>query len=279
MDEAQSRTSRMVYTADVFAALSLAERTALRETLVCTACQADAYFIRQARNGRRACFGARPHEDDCELASFITEDGGGAALDEVDEKINAGNVFKLEPNRDRTIRHVRHDPGAGSNVGGSAARYIRRGSREARVSSMNLSRLLRQLVLRPTFRTSKTLLIMSDDSRQTVRSGCVHLSQIETKHRNRLRVYWGTLRFAKLKDGGGAWLNTGWGSPTLVVRDDDELERLLVQAGVEELEDLSGSFFAFMGRLRLAASMKEYLFVEDLEWLALRTFAEDEGTN
>ncbi|WP_293788073.1 hypothetical protein, partial [uncultured Aeromicrobium sp.] len=34
-------------------------------------------------------------------------------------------------------------------------------------------RLLRQLVLREAFRNSNTLLILSDDTRQTVKSGCV----------------------------------------------------------------------------------------------------------
>ena len=65
MEEAKSRTTGSVWDAEEFAALSLAERDAIRETLTCTACGADAYFIREARNGRRACFGARPHRDDC----------------------------------------------------------------------------------------------------------------------------------------------------------------------------------------------------------------------
>ncbi|MFD5215279.1 hypothetical protein [Microbacterium sp. NPDC058345] len=90
---------------------------------------------------------------------------------------------------------------------------------------------------------------MSDDTRQTVRSGCVHLSEIEDKHKNRLRVYWGTIRFPRPKEDGGAWLNTGRGSPTIVI-EEDELVTLLERSGLEELEDLSGSFFAIMGKLR-----------------------------
>lgn len=106
------------------------------------------------------------------------------------DKINAGDVFRIDPNRARTIRHVAHDPSAEAAAGGSAFRYTRRGSGNPRLSSMTLARLLRQLVLREGFRRSGALLILSDDTRQTVKSGCVHLSDIEDKHRNRLRVYW-----------------------------------------------------------------------------------------
>ncbi len=279
MEEAKSRTTGVVWDAEEFAALSSGERDSLRETLVCTACGADAYFIREARNGRRACFGARPHREDCELASFVTDDGGGAPLDEVDELSNAGDIFRIDPNRGRNIRHVRHDPFAPASTGGSAVRYTRRGRGNVRQSSMGLGRLLRQLVLREPFRRSQTLLIMSDDSRQTVRSGCVHLSEIEEKHRNRLRVYWGTIRFPRAKDDGGAWLNTGWGSPTIVINA-EELATVLERSGLEELDDLSGSFFAIMGRLRETANGKQYFFVnEDVDWMAVRPFVQDETLN
>lgn len=279
MEEAKSQATGLIYDAEDFAALPVSERDLLRDSLICTGCGADAYFIRQARNGRRACFGARPHREDCELASFVTEDGGSAALDEVDQQINAGDVFRIDPNRARTIRHVVHDPSAPQSSGGSAARYTRRGNGMVRQSSMTLPRLLRQLVLREAFRRSNTLLILSDDTRQTVKSGCVHLSDVEDKHKNRLRVYWGTIRFPRSKEGGGAWLNTGRGSPTIVI-EEDELQAVLTRSGLAEIEDLAGSYFAFMGRLRRNPAGREFFFInEDIDWLAIRTFVEDAGIN
>lgn len=279
MDEARNRTLGVVYDAEHFAALPAHEREGLRDSLMCTGCGADAYFIRQARNGRRACFGARPHGEDCELASLSTEDGGSASLDEVDERLNAGDVFRIDANRVRSIRHVRHDPGQEPSTTGSAVRYTGRGKGTARVSSMNLDRLLRQLVLREKFRRSKVLLIMPDDSRQTVRSGCVHMSELEDKHFNRLRIYWGVIRFPRPKDGGGAWLNTGSrGSPTVVI-EQLQLEDLLERKGLTDLDDLSGSYFAMMDRVRRAGSGGRYLFANDLAWFALRPYGDDEAVN
>lgn len=279
MEEAKSLTTGRVYWADDFAALPPAERDALRDSLVCTGCGADAYFVREARNGRRACFGARPHTADCELASLATESGGSAALDEVDERINAGDIFRIDPDRPRVVRHVDDDPTAETARAGSAVRYSGHGRGGKRVSSMGLARLLRQLVLREGFRKSKTLLVMSDDTHQSVASGCVHLSEIEEKHRNRLRVYWGTIRFPRVKEDGGAWLNTGRGTPTIVI-EEEELKRLLDRARLAELDDLEGSYFAFMGRLRRQESGREYLFVDhDADWLAVRPHSQDEEVN
>lgn len=126
MEEARLRSSGTIIDAYELNALSTSQRAAYRGELACPACDADAYFIREARNGRRACFGARPHYENCELASYLTEDGGASALDETDELINAGDAFQLEPNRRRSIRHVNHDSEAAQGTVG-AVRYIRQG--------------------------------------------------------------------------------------------------------------------------------------------------------
>jgi hypothetical protein len=278
MEEAGIRGSTLVYFASEFAKLPLTEREQLRENLVCMSCGADAYFVREARNGRRACFGARPHGEACELASFVTDDGGSGKLDETDERINAGDVFRIEPDKPRKIKHVKHDPEGAASESTMALRYTRRGGRSVRTSSMNLGRLLRQLVLRPEFRRSSTLLILSDDSKQTVRSGCVHLREIEAKHLNRHRVYWGVLRYPRPREDGGAWLNTGFGSPTVAISP-SALEELMVTAGVEDLDDLAGSFFAYMGKLKRGQSGRRFFFADSAANLAVRLFDEDEEIN
>lgn len=279
MDEARLRSQGQIVDAHEFAALPTAERDSLRDELVCSSCGADAYFIREARNGRRACFGSRPHGEDCELASLGAIDDGSAALDETDQRVNAGDVFRIDPNRPRRIKHVRHDPDAPPHGSGTAARYTRRGGRQVRQSGMSLDRLLRQLVQRPKFRQSDTLLVMNDDSRQTVRSGCVHMKQIQDKHFNRLRVYWGVIRFPRPREDGGAWLNTGrFGAPTVAVGP-EILAALLEKLRMEELEDLSGSSLAIMGKLRRTKSGGRLLFADDVEWLAIRAVDDDLGLN
>lgn len=279
MHEALLRSSHSVVNADDFSLLSYAERTALRGDLACPSCRADAYFIREARNGRRACFGARPHDEDCELASLATEDGGSAALDETDERINAGDVFRLEPNRARAIRHVEHDPTRPPGSG-NAVRYTRTGSGYRRVSSLSMDRLLRQLALRPAFRTSRTMLELPDGSRGTVRTVCKHANDVtERDLGKRNRIYWGTILFPAMRDDGGAWLNTGSRRTLTVTIGSENLELLAEAKDLEYIDDLSGSFFAYAGPLRRGPSGKFLVFADDLEWLAVRPFDQDAELN
>jgi hypothetical protein len=205
-------------------------------------------------------------------------DGGGAALDETDERINAGDIFQLEPNRSGNIRHVRHDPALPSGTG-SAVRYTRRGSGMARVSSLSMDRLLRQLALREGFRRSNTTLILSDDTRGRVKTLCRHVAEVDDHDVGRRRIYWGTIRFPRPRDDGGAWLNTGSRlSPSVSIGPTD-LHGLMEAKGLDDIDDLSGSYFAVVGHLRSGPSGKLLLFVNDLEWFAVRSYAEDADLN
>ena len=278
MDEALLGRGGGVISADSFASLPGSRRATLREVLLCPACGAAAYFIREARNGRRACFGARPHEDDCELASIVTEFGGSAALDETDERINAGDEFRLEPIRHRAIRHVTHDPGSPLGTG-TARRYVGRGGSRPRVSSMGLDRLLRQLAIRPNFASSTTILVLPDDTRGRVRTVCRHTQDLGDSDVGKRRIYWGTIRFPRPTSEGGAWLNTGGRNSPTVLIDEDHLQSVLEVWDMALLDDLSGAFFAFYGYLRRGPSGKLLIFADDDEWFAVRPHEEDAELN
>ena len=85
--------------------------------------------------------------------------------------------------------------------------------------------------------------------------------------------------FPRSKEDGGAWLNTGRGSPTIVI-EEEELATLLERSGLDNLDDLSGSFFAIMGKLRHGPNGRQYFFVnEDVDWMAVRPFVDDEALN
>lgn len=127
---------------------------------------------------------------------------------------------------------------------------------------------------------SRTMLVLPDANIQgTVRSVCKHMNDVTEREINRRKIYWGTIRYPRPKDNGGAWLNTGSQlSPTVVI-EQDNLDILLQSKQLEDIDDLSGSFFAFMGWLRKSPSGKRLLFVNDIEWFALRPHEEDAGLN
>lgn len=95
MDQARIGTDGPTYTAEQFEALAGAERGQLKPDLTCPECQADAYFVRRAVNGRPAYFGARPHIGDCELATSGGE-GGFGQLEDADaiDAVDAGLILR-----------------------------------------------------------------------------------------------------------------------------------------------------------------------------------------
>jgi len=252
-------------------------RRSYAESLLCPGCDQPAYFIREARNGRAACFGARPHVEGCEMASTITDDGGTAALPTEEPRVAAGDEFVLRPVEaaGAAVRHVRHDPEAPGGDG-RARRYTARGAGGTSTPSMGLGVLLRRLVREPSFRESRAMLVLPDNTRGSIRDSCVEAVDADLGMRNERRLYWGTIRYPNEGDDGGAWLSLGRRGSAVLRLDPSTVEELLDRHGIDDLEDLQGASFVAYVPLRLAVKTgRLVLFVQDLDWFALRLPDED----
>ena len=245
-------------------------RDALRSGLICLGCRADAYFIRRARNGRPACFGARPHNLGCKLGADGTELRTTHHLEDAERREPAEGEYTLQPMRRDPIVHAQPDDTADE---GSAARGRRHvlpyvGGRS--LPNRNLSRLLRELVRDPSYRNSTDVLHMDDGTSTTVRDWCIHTTEVELQHRFLKRLYWGTVRYVA-HDRGAYWLNSGRGASPTVVLQPDGMEQLLRRKRVDEIEDLQGSAFITHSKLGYRESDKRFfLHVDDLDWFTVR---------
>jgi hypothetical protein len=144
---------------------------------------------------------------------------------------------------------------------------------------MTMDRLLRQLVTRPSFQKSRTKLILDDGTQGTVRSVCVNVLDATDRQVGRKKVYWGTFRYPEPTDTGGAWLNTGMRETPTIMASPELLVTLLKSKGLDDMEDLSGAVFVFLGKLRQGPSGKLLLFPDDLEWFGVRLFDDDVEIN
>lgn len=283
MYEAFCSVANRNFTAEQFGALPAVSRLAYRPTLTCTGCGADAYFMKTASNGRAACFGARPHEDDCELASADGETLVGGGLTEVETLLPQGESLRLRPVSISAPVHVSVDE-IDSSKPAAGKRHIGGGLETAGQASLGLNMLLRRLVREPAFRQSRVTLRLPDGTVGTVREHCVLIRSAGREHRDRIRIFWGTIRYARADDKGGAWLNTGgWGSPALHLTK-TMLDQLFISKHLTELEDLHGAAFIFYGALRMKRMAAEegdhdverfYLFPNDPEWFTVRLDQED----
>lgn len=271
MDLALSTIDSREYSATEFERAT--NRDALKPGLICPGCRADAYFIRRARNGRQACFGARPHNRGCRLGADGTDDRGTRHLPEAEQRDPIAGEFNLQPMRDKKVAHVRHEEGDDPDSGGRGRRHTLPRENGTSRPDRDLSRLLRELVRVPGYRDSRDVLHLDNGTRTTVREWCVHSSDAGLDLRRQKRLYWGTIRYVG-GSGENAWfLNTGRGeAPTLVLQPAG-MERLLKRKRISDVEDLEGASFITHSKLGYSNkndSPRFWLHIEDLDWFTVR---------
>lgn len=270
METALVKSTRQIFEAREFLELEDATREELRRDLACAACGADAYYVRPSRNGRPACFGARPHNEPCDVASQTTEKVTVESLTAGEQRAARTDGFTLRGADARPILHtVLDDPPVDSNKPGRTYTEGGGGARGSR-PGLKLNRLLRLLVVKPDVADAPTPLQLANGTQTTFREYIVPMGRVDRTHRDRERVYWGTIRYAKATED-GAWLNTGSRSEPTIRISNAALSQVLDFWELDEAEDLSGAAFAFWGRLRLGkrTPRKWFLFADSLVTFAV----------
>lgn len=251
--------------ADEYEEYTPALRRTYAESLVCTGCGQPAYFIRRARNGRAACFGARPHIDGCDMASAVSS---------VEEApVTAEDEFLLRPIEPRTERPEEPGEPPAPALGKGDHHQVEKGAGTGSFSSrsLRLNSLLRRLVRDPDFRYSEATLVLPDGARGPIRTLCVQAIAADARYQNRRRLYWGTIRYAHQDDAGGAWLNLGRRGSASLRLAPEIVTALLTRHHADDIEELQGAaFIAYLPLRKSTTTDRLFLFVEDLHWFALR---------
>jgi len=277
MYEARSTTAGRVFSAEQFEALDPALRSHHRESLTCTGCGAPAYFIRTAQNGRAACFGARPHGDDCEMASTDGEDSAPGSLEDADTIVATDSVFVLQPSRSRAITHVTEVDDDAGHAHRSCRRHTGPEAERTTRKSLALNKLLRRLVREPKFRRSKVALVVPDGTSTTIRKFCVPASTVDASRGRPRRLYWDYVSYVHEDTvRGGAWLNMRQkGSPGIRLNE-GMLASVKAAKKITDTGDLAGCSFLYYGALtRKAKTGKHYFSPQDPEWFIVRLAGQD----
>lgn len=267
MDTARCTLDGVVYHAHVFAGLPLAEIGLKRQYLECAECKFVAYFRKAATSGQDACFGARPHADDCSSRaqdSGRTEPGG----EEQDILNNPGEVIVLDLNFGAQAV-VHREPGEAGGQGGNGGRYVGHGQRQNARSTRRLRPILRNLVYSEQFRNSTQTIEIPDRGPHPINIFFVGFLDIKADHINRFRGYWGVIFDAKEAADGGIWLNTGRRENASVLVPSELKGELLKRYKINALEDFSGQHLLVLGTLNLSAQNKRWIKLEDVGFCAL----------
>lgn len=269
MDIALCTLDNHTYTSAQFSQLPFTDISEKRRSLVCPECGGPAFFRRQTRNGRAACFGARPHQPNCSL-SVLDENrvihGQGEIAEIIynpGERIVVDLVFGAQQHvhAEPDFNPIRGTARAGIHIGDNAANNARMHRR--------LSTLLRTLVESPEFRNSHQVLEILGNEIQ-VRDFFVPLLEIQPHHLNVTRGFWGMLSDVGADQNGTIWLNSGGRGNISFVIDDNSFRQVCERFNINEEEDFSGAYILVIGEARLSQNGKIYCSIQDPNMVCIR---------
>lgn len=266
MDAARCTQNDLVYNALQFSQLPAAELAEKRRMLVCAQCGAQAFFRKASRHGRAACFGARPHEPGCDLATVEPEQLGGGG-DDQEELINPGERIVVDFNFGAVNGRHGDDDGT-PGVAGRGGAFVGDGDRPQARMHRRLSSLLRNLRLSEQFRASHQILEIDGHGEVTVRDFFLKFEDVRTAHATQYRGFWGMIADARLSEG-DLWLNSGGRDNVSFCVAAERKEQLFERYGIEDLEQLAGAYALIFGTMHVSQNGKKYVVVEDVAFVAL----------
>lgn len=272
MEVARCLADGKTYHIDEFLQLHPQQIERYRKELICPECLAEAYFRSPSAKGQYACFGARPHEPDCSMATTSSGTVPPECVEDVEIIQNSGDSIvldldygahsdELNPFPSRGIAPRRQDQGT-RHVGPE----VRRTTRLIR----RLRPLLKNLIFSKAFRESPKLIEVPLREPRPVKDFFIPFNKIEERFCGRFRGYWGMVSSAEDSRDGGIWLNSGarWQFSILINPEiaDDFLRRFRI----DSLEDLAGCHVVVLGELRQSPQTGKLLvFADELDFISV----------
>lgn len=145
------------YTAFDFSSLPVDELERKRHSLICQGCGRSAFFRKESRSGRAACFGAS-HDDLCEYASPEYNPGNDGPGEQQDQLHNPGNTIVVDFNYGAAGDYEVQEDNRLPENRGRRGRYQGNGQRPNARTHRRLRPLLRDLINVEAFRNSEQII-------------------------------------------------------------------------------------------------------------------------
>lgn len=271
MDIARCTLDGNTYNAVNFSKMPPGEISEKRQNLVCTECGRDAFFRKASITGQAACFGARPHEDDCSFASEETQRVESEGGDE-DRLINPGQNIIIDLNYGAAPRvNVHVEPNSQVDDNNERGRHVGSRSRPDAKMQRRLSTLLRNLINSEEFRRSQIQYItLVDNAPITVANFFVNFTDVNDGHDNQFHGYWGLITDARMGKNGVLWLNSGGRGNVSCLIGDDNVNAFYQRYNIDDVEDFAGAYLLILGEKNTSQNGKPYVVANGLEFVALQ---------
>lgn len=270
MDIAKCTLDGRTYNAVVFAELSADEMSEKRRNLICTECEKEAFFRKESRSGQAACFGARPHKEDCTFASVETQHVDYEGGDE-DRIKNPGQRIVIDLNYGASPTHnvevmLNNLPQSNEKRG----RHVGQNPRPNAHMQRRLSTLLRNLINSEEFRKSQQLIEFEGRRPTTVNLFFVNFADVNDDHDAEFHGYWGLITDARLDQNDNLWLNSGGRGDLSCLIKAQYVDEFYKKYRVEDLEDFAGTYFLIIGEKNTSQNGKPYVASNGLNRFTLQ---------
>lgn len=243
-----------------------------RHHLVCTACGFPAHYRRQGRDGRDACFVARPHADGCRLATPEYEGAQAVAGNVEDEIFTTGQRIIVNFNIGTTTVTTAAPPTGGAADRGGQRGRNNGGTTPRDVTSRKMSKLLRTLIDSEEFRRSPQIIEIPGQGNYVAADLFVNFSDVTDEHLETYHGYWGQITDAKVGYYSRTlWFNPGGEDDMSVLLDERYIGEVFQLFNIVAPSQIAGAHLLVFGKLKRAQiNGKRFVQITDPRLFTLR---------
>lgn len=261
MDLALDTLENKHYEANAFNAKPAPWIAEHRLALQCIQCGAQAFFRKRSVSGQAACFGARPHAEDCELATQTSDEGERAEAVEKFVRENPGGHFDLQLVLPKPA--IRNTPVAGldpTGASGQAGQFTKWWKSQESSSNIGAKQALINLAISAEYRGStQTVATPKSGGKVAIRDFFIPFKAATSETAGLERGNWGTI-FKPVVSGDVTWLNIGTKDQMSILINDAVRADLLAAYSLTDLDDLTGAYVLVVDELKVnKAGTKKYL--------------------
>ena len=242
----------------------------MKRFLECPECHGPAFYRGLTRNGREACFGARPHIPGCTLATLEHDGETTGQGNEEDELLTTGQRIVLDFNFGTAEAGEGAQPAGVPIATGNAGTQGDNGPAVRGTMTRRLGPLLRSLIESDEFRRSPQVIEVPVIGEFTVADFFVNFVDVTNDHIGSYHGFWGMVPDARKDTQGNLWLNSGGRENMSARLGLGDIEATYRRFNIQDEEDIAGAYVLVLGDLRVGPSRKRYVKITEASRFTLR---------
>jgi hypothetical protein len=271
MDFAKCTLDGKVYGSYNFSKLSISEISKKRRHLVCNNCAAKAYFKKRSKSGQAACFGARPHEKGCDLATEESQTCTGTLQNDERELINSGSFIDVDFDfLTKVTIHITSDGRDISSTGVTGTRHNSSNGIGTAKSKRKLKSLLNMLLNDVQFVKSNQKIDIGHKYPYNASTIFKKFSELTFSDIKKTRGIYGQI-FDVNEFKTDIWVNSGgFDDCSIVIEENLQSEFYERFPDYDDLENLNGKYVLCFGEILKSTNGKYFVKLDDMSKIVFK---------